>query len=93
MEKVDGERIAKLLLSGATMTDAHCEHCLYPLFEKDGTIFCVNCGTEKKGSVTDGSIIDEKIAFLHEKLRTAETTEEIEKIGKALLVLEKLRLR
>jgi UPF0148 protein len=90
MKKIDGERVAKLLLSGAKMTDKHCEKCLYPLFEKEGTVFCVNCGAEKVKETDNATIVRDKMTFLYRQLESAETVEEIEKIGRALEVLKRL---
>ncbi len=86
VKMIDSEKIAKLLLSGARMTDKHCEKCSYPLFEKDGRIFCINCDTETKED-----IIKEKIEFLYKKLKNTENVEEIEKIARAIETLKKIR--
>jgi uncharacterized Zn finger protein (UPF0148 family) len=37
------ERMSDLLLKGATMTDAHCEHCGDPIFRYEGEEFCPTC--------------------------------------------------
>jgi len=86
VKTIDNEKIAKLLLSGAKMTDKHCKRCSYPLFEKDGKIFCINCGSEMKED-----IINEKIEFLYKKLKDTEDVEEIEKIGRAIETLKKIK--
>ncbi len=38
---------AELLYKGAKMLSKHCPECGLPLFEKDGRIFCSNCGDVK----------------------------------------------
>ncbi len=86
VKMVDNEKITKLLLSGAKMIDKHCKKCSYPLFEKDGKIFCINCPTE-----TRGDIINEKLEFLYKELKNAQNVEEIEKIGKTILILKKIK--
>lgn len=99
--EIDGEKMARLLLSGAKMTNKHCEKCYFPLFEKDGKLFCVNCSTQEKEdkkavefvSTESKDVVDQKIAFLYNKLQTADTVEEIEKIGRAILTLKKIKPR
>ncbi len=86
VKMVDNEKITKLLLSGAKMTDKHCKKCSYPLFEKDGKIFCINCPTKTKED-----IINEKLEFLYRELKNSQDVEEIEKIGKTILILKKIK--
>jgi len=83
VKTIDNEKIAKLLLSGAKMTDKHCKRSSYPLFEKDGEIFCINCGSE-----TEEDITNEKIEFLYKKLKD---TDDVEEIGRAIETLEKIK--
>ncbi|MET1124048.1 MAG: Sjogren's syndrome/scleroderma autoantigen 1 family protein [Archaeoglobaceae archaeon] len=51
-KKISDEVIAnaaELLQKGAKMLSDHCPECMMPLFEKDGRVFCVNCGeTEER---------------------------------------------
>ncbi|MEA1993000.1 MAG: Sjogren's syndrome/scleroderma autoantigen 1 family protein [Euryarchaeota archaeon] len=90
-KKINNERITTLLLSGAKMTGNHCKKCLYPLFEKNGELFCPNCGSEKKEDLTRDGIVDEKIEFLYIELKQATTVEEIKEIGKAIEILRRLK--
>ncbi len=48
---------AELLYKGAKMLSKHCPECGLPLFEKDGRVFCSNCGDvrEAEGASEGGA--------------------------------------
>ncbi len=64
---------AELLYKGAKMLSKHCPECGLPLFEKDGRVFCSNCGDvkneEAEGASEAGEI--EEIRREVEKARDA----------------------
>jgi len=43
------------LLKGAKMLSTHCSNCGYPLFEKDGKVYCPVCEKLKDKEITEKS--------------------------------------
>lgn len=73
-----------LLLGGARMTAEHCTTCGFPLFEKEGKTFCVNC-TKQEGGRDD--IFSKKRGELLALLEQEKEPEKIKPILECLLLL------
>ena len=56
MEEEAIKIVSAELLKGAKMLPTHCSKCGYPLFEKDGKIYCPICEKLKNKEVTENQI-------------------------------------
>ncbi|ENN95596.1 hypothetical protein J422_06972 [Methanocaldococcus villosus KIN24-T80] len=82
------------LLKGAKMLSKHCEKCGFPLFEKDGKIYCAICNKsnlEDSHKLDKNDIIDKKIDYLLEKLKNENEISRIKEIGEAIAILIKIK--
>ena len=84
--------ISQLLLSGYKMTAQHCNKCGYPLFEKNGKIFCANCteAEEEKATKSLDSVLEEKREELLSQLKETKDLNEVEHILTCLKLLQEL---
>jgi UPF0148 protein len=84
------------------MLPTHCPKCGYPLFEKDGRIYCPICEKLKnedtseekdieKSDLDINEILTEKINYLAEKLKDEKEISRIKEVGEALYVLIKIK--
>ncbi|ADG13979.1 Sjogrens syndrome scleroderma autoantigen 1 [Methanocaldococcus infernus ME] len=88
------------LLKGAKMLSKHCKNCGFPLFEKNGVIYCPICSKNKEKeekkftSVPENGykkIIDSKINYLFNKLKNEDDVHNIREICETILILMKLK--
>lgn len=89
-KKISDEAVAsaaELLYKGAKMLSKHCPECGLPLFEKDGKVFCSNCG-EMGGDTKSEAKTD---ALEDEKLPGVETAER--SVGDLLDAMEAAAIR
>lgn len=92
-------RMAKVLISGATMLAEQCPNCGAPLFRlKDGTIRCFSCGfvevreakkePEKKGILEKEVRRETLIKKLNFAYQILETSNDLEEIKEALEIIK-----
>jgi UPF0148 protein len=102
MEEEAIKIVSAELLKGAKMLPTHCPKCGYPLFEKDGKVYCPICEKLKnedtseekdteKSDLDINEILTEKINYLAEKLKDEKEISRIKEIGEALYILVKIK--
>jgi UPF0148 protein len=105
MEEEAIKIVSAELLKGAKMLPTHCSKCGYPLFEKDGKIYCPICEKLKNEDISEekdiekieksdldiNEILNEKINYLAEKLKEEKEISRIKEIGEALYILIKIK--
>ncbi|MDK2790735.1 MAG: hypothetical protein PWP15_1242 [Methanothermococcus sp.] len=95
------------LIKGSKMLGKHCKRCGFPLFEKGGKIYCPVCDSRegeekitkkiedetkaKTKSISEVSVVDNKINYLLERLDKETEINRIVEIGNALKVLIEVR--
>lgn len=95
------------LIKGSKMLGKHCKKCGFPLFEKNGKVYCPICDSKKDDEeitkkiedetktktelISEVSVVDNKIKYLLEKLDKETEINRIAEIGNALNVLIKVR--
>ena len=98
--------LSEELLKGAKMLSNYCPKCGYPLFEKDGKIYCPVCNLKNKAiyrreepkkpedrriDLDIEEILDEKIIYLAKKLKDESEVSRIKEIGEAIYILIKIK--
>ncbi|WP_456472625.1 Sjogren's syndrome/scleroderma autoantigen 1 family protein [Methanocaldococcus sp.] len=90
------------LLKGAKMLPKHCKNCGFPLFEKNGRIYCPICSKKEKEEIISKKvekvisnnynlIVDNKVKYLFDKLKNEEEINRIKEIGEAIYILLKVK--
>jgi UPF0148 protein len=86
------EKMAKLLLSKATMLQYHCADCKSPLFEKEGRIICPICEHDytKKEKEKEEPVKKALKKKKEELLRKLEEEKDPKKIAEIVEAIEKI---